>query len=192
MVISDGIKCKTACDPKDHKPLSFPGRDKYYLAAGGSGALTGAAAAGAAAAHALQAGAAQLVHPFPQGAAQAGAQLLPQGAAQAGAQLLPQGAAQLGAAQEGAQHLEVRVRGARHLLLQHFAALTSPATRTSANSAPNTNIILRTISNSSLDLGRSISCRAAPRMPNRVPCNTPPGSNWCLRRHSRWKQRVSS
>lgn len=154
----EDIKSKTARDPEDHKPLSFPGRDKNYLAAGGSGAFAGAAAGAAAAAHALQAGAAQLVQPLPQGAAQAGAaphppQPLPQGAEQLGAVAQPpQGAAQLGAAQEGAQHL-VRVRGARHLLLQHFAALTSPATRTSANRAPNTNIILRTISNSSLDLG---------------------------------------
>ncbi len=176
-------KCKTACDPEDHKPFSFPGRDKNYLAAGGSGALTGAAAgaeapaqvlqAGAAEAQLSHAGAAQLVQPLPQGAAQAGAaphppHPLPQGAAQLGAaphppQLLPQGAAQLGAAQEGAQHLEVRARGAR----QHprRPASASPATRTIANRAPNTNINLRTISNSSLDLGRSISCRAAPRRP---------------------------
>lgn len=69
-------QCKTACNPKDHKPSSFPEEGQHYFAAGGSGALTGAAA-GAAVAQLLQAGAWQL-----------------------GAQLL-HGAAQLGAAQEG-------------------------------------------------------------------------------------------
>ena len=98
---------------------------------------------------------------------QAGAQLLqpPQGAEQLGAALQPpQGAAQLGAAQLGALHLWwQRVRGARQQPRRPASA--SPTTRTSANRAPNTNIILRTISNSSLDLGRSFRCRAAPRRP---------------------------
>ena len=76
------------------------------------------------------------------------------------------GAAQLGAAQLGAaaQHLAGFAFGhfgAR--VLQHLAAEASPATRAKAAIAQTANMTLRTISNSSLDLGTSIVCRAAPR-----------------------------
>ena len=133
--------CKTACNPVDHKPLSVPEVGQNYLAGGGSGALAGAAAGAAAPAQLLQ------------GAA---AQLLQAGAPQLGAQLL-----QAGAAQDGCALLHLDFCALQHLACLHFGALhpraadASPATRTSANMAPNTNIILRTIANSSIGLGTS-------------------------------------
>ena len=145
--------CKTACNPVDHKPLSVPEVGQNYLAGGGSGALAGAAAGAAAPAQLLQGAAAQLLQA---GAPQLGAQLLQAGAPQLGAQLF-----QAGAAQEGCALLHLDFCALQHLACLHFGALhpraadASPATRTSANMAPNTNIILRTIANSSIGLGTS-------------------------------------
>lgn len=142
-----------------------------YLAAGGSGAFAGAAAAGAAAAaQALQAGAAQL-GAEPQ-APQAGAAQL--GAAPQLLQVSPQGAAQLGAAQLGAAAQHFGALTLQHFAgfgaLQHLAAEASPATRASAASAQNANMTLRTISNSSLDLGTSIWLSGGSETP-RFPTN---------------------